>query len=35
MMMTIDTPPYYATKEFADGLCTAGGSLVDDRMPRC
>lgn len=29
MMMTIDTPPYYATKEFADGLCTAGGLLVD------
>lgn len=28
-MMTIDTPPYYATKEFADGLCTAGGLLVD------
>ncbi len=29
MMMTIDTPPYYATKEFADGLCTAGGLIVD------
>lgn len=29
MMMTLDTPPYYATKEFADGLCTAGGLLVD------
>lgn len=29
MMMTIDTPPYYATKEFADGLCTTGGLLVD------
>ena len=29
MMMTIDTPPYYATKEYADGLCTAGGLLVD------
>lgn len=29
MMMTIDTPPYYATKEFADGLCTAGGLLVN------
>lgn len=29
MMMTIDTPPFYATKEFADGLCTAGGLLVD------
>lgn len=29
MMMTIDTPPYYATKEFADGLCTVGGLLVD------
>lgn len=29
MMMTIDTPPFYATKEHADGLCTAGGLLVD------
>lgn len=29
MMMTIDTPPYYATKEYADGLCTTGGLLVD------
>lgn len=29
MMMTIDTPPFYATKEYADGLCTAGGLLVD------
>lgn len=29
MMMTIDTPPYYATKEYADGLCTAGGLLVN------
>lgn len=29
MMMTLDTPPYYATKEYADGLCTAGGLLVD------
>lgn len=29
MMMTIDTPPYYATKEHADGLCTAGGLQVD------
>lgn len=29
MMMTIDTPPYYATKEYADGLCTAGGLIVD------
>jgi len=29
MMMTIDTPPYYANKEFADGLCTVGGLLVD------
>ena len=29
MMLTIDTPPYDATKEFADGLCTAGGLLVD------
>ena len=36
MMMTIDTPPYYATKEFADGLCTTGGLLVDAecRVPR-
>ncbi|WP_261433756.1 FAD-dependent oxidoreductase [Berryella wangjianweii] len=30
MMMTIDAPPYYATKEFADGLCTAGGLLVNE-----
>lgn len=30
MMMTIDTPPFYATKEYADGLCTAGGLLVDE-----
>ncbi|NBJ67026.1 FAD-dependent oxidoreductase [Adlercreutzia caecimuris] len=29
MMMAIDTPPFYATKEHADGLCTAGGLLVD------
>ena len=29
MMMTLDTPPFYATKEYADGLCTAGGLLVD------
>jgi succinate dehydrogenase/fumarate reductase flavoprotein subunit len=29
MMMTIDTPPYYATKEYADGLCTVGGLLVN------
>ena len=29
MMMAIDTPPYYATKEYADGLCTVGGLLVD------
>lgn len=29
MMMMIDTPPYYATKEYADGLCTAGGLLVN------
>lgn len=29
MMMTIDTPPFYATKEYADGLCTVGGLLVD------
>lgn len=29
MMMTIDTPPFYATKEFADGLCTGGGLLVN------
>lgn len=29
MMMTIDTPPYYATKEYADGLVTVGGLLVD------
>lgn len=29
MMMTIDTPPFYATKEHADGLCTTGGLLVD------
>jgi succinate dehydrogenase/fumarate reductase flavoprotein subunit len=29
MMMTLDTPPYYATKEYADGLCTAGGLLVN------
>ncbi len=27
--MSIDTPPFYATKEHADGLCTAGGLLVD------
>ncbi|NTU90257.1 MAG: FAD-binding protein, partial [Actinobacteria bacterium] len=29
MMMTLDTPPYYANKEFADGLCTAGGLIVN------
>lgn len=29
MMMTIDKPPFYATKEYADGLCTAGGLLVN------
>lgn len=29
MMMTIDQPPFYATKEFADGLCTTGGLIVD------
>lgn len=29
MMMTLDTPPYYATKEYASGLCTAGGLLVN------
>ncbi|QEM69848.1 FAD-binding protein [Geobacter sp. FeAm09] len=29
MMMTIDSPPYYATKEFSDGLCTASGLIVD------
>lgn len=29
MMMTLDTPPYYATKEYADGLCTGGGLLVN------
>ena len=29
MMMTIDTPPFYATKEYADGLNTCGGLLVD------
>lgn len=29
MMMTIDTPPYYATREYADGLCTAGGLIVN------
>lgn len=29
MMMTIDTPPFYATKEYADGLCTGGGLLVN------
>lgn len=29
MMMTIDTPPFYANKEFADGLCTAGGLIVN------
>ena len=29
MMMTIDQPPFYATKEYADGLCTAGGLIVD------
>lgn len=31
MMMTIDTPPFYATKEYADGLCTAGGVLVNTK----
>lgn len=30
MMMTLDTPPFYATKEYADGLCTVGGLLVDE-----
>jgi len=29
MMMTIDTPPFYANKEYADGLCTAGGLIVN------
>ncbi|WP_455163732.1 FAD-dependent oxidoreductase [Slackia exigua] len=29
MMASIDTPPFYATKEYADGLCTAGGLLVN------
>lgn len=29
MMMTIDQPPFYATKEYADGLCTTGGLIVD------
>ncbi len=29
MMMTIDTPPFYATKEYADGLCTVGGLIVN------
>ncbi len=29
MMMTLDTPPYYATKEYADGLGTAGGLIID------
>lgn len=29
MMMTIDTPPFYANKEYSSGLCTAGGLLVD------
>ncbi len=30
MMMTIDTPPYYATKELTLGLCTVGGLQVDE-----
>jgi hypothetical protein len=29
MMTTIDTPPYYATKEYSSGLCTVSGILVN------
>lgn len=29
-MMTIDTPPYYATRESSLGLCTVGGLIVDE-----
>ena len=29
MLMPLDTPPFYATKEYACGLCTVGGLLVD------
>lgn len=31
MMMTLDTPPFYATKEYASGLATVGGLLVNTK----